>query len=120
MRILFLLEHSVLKIVGGSEIQASYIIQELKKRTNHDIHYVFNSNIEYKSNDKRVSYHFLHDHGSASWINFSCLTIFASLISSGEDSAGSFAFFAWIRPHLILRNAITFVHLFLAVFVCLI
>lgn len=68
MRILFLLEHTMFKLMGGSEIQAHYLIEELKK-TSHEIHYAFNSNIDPKINDEKVTYHYLHDYGNAAWIN---------------------------------------------------
>ena len=54
MRILFLLEHMRYTRMGGSEIQAYYLIEELKK-TSHEIHYAFNSNIDLKINDDKIS-----------------------------------------------------------------
>ncbi|MFX1296766.1 MAG: glycosyltransferase family 4 protein [Promethearchaeota archaeon] len=69
MRILFLLEHMRYTRMGGSEIQAYYLIEELKKTTSHEIHYAFNSNIDPKINDNKISYYCLHDYGKAAWIN---------------------------------------------------
>ena len=70
MKLLFLIRGSVLKHVGGSEIQIYNLIQELKKK-DCEIHYLYESNKKLKQKYGNVTFHRLPDYTNLfSFLNF--------------------------------------------------
>lgn len=70
MKILFLLEHAICKVMGGAEMQAYYLSKEFERK-GHEVHYAFNSSENLPIRNGKIVYHILHDYGGLfCWFNF--------------------------------------------------